>query len=91
MYCTNCSMDMSQLASACPECGHPTGRANKSKTVFVLLALFLGSLGIHRFYLGNVGLGILYFVFFWTGIPMIVAVIEAIVIGLRDNDTRFAK
>jgi hypothetical protein len=30
----------------------------KSKTVAVLLALFLGGLGIHRFYLGSWGLGL---------------------------------
>jgi hypothetical protein len=32
----------------------------KSKTVAALLALFLGGLGVHRFYLGTWGLGLLY-------------------------------
>ena len=91
MYCANCGHDMSEAAKACPNCGHPV-RGNsglKSKAVFVILALFLGGLGIHRMYLGNWGLGILYLVFCWTGIPMIIAVAEAIVIGFRDNDERF--
>jgi TM2 domain-containing membrane protein YozV len=48
----------------------------KDVTVGVLLAFFLGSFGAHRFYLGEMGLGILYFVFFWTGIPGLVALIE---------------
>jgi TM2 domain-containing membrane protein YozV len=48
----------------------------KDGTVGVLLALFLGGFGAHRFYMGEMGLGILYFVFVWTGIPSIVALIE---------------
>lgn len=32
----------------------------KSKVAAALLALFLGDLGIHRFYLGETGMGILY-------------------------------
>ena len=32
----------------------------KSKTTAVLLCFFLGGLGIHRFYLGQIGYGILY-------------------------------
>ena len=48
----------------------------------VLLALFLGGLGAHRFYLGVLW-GIVYVVFCWTLIPMIVAVLEAIVMTSR--------
>ena len=33
----------------------------KSRKTAMLLAIFLGYLGIHRFYLGQIGLGILYF------------------------------
>lgn len=32
----------------------------KSRTVALLLAIFLGEFGIHRFYAGKVGTGILY-------------------------------
>jgi TM2 domain-containing membrane protein YozV len=52
------------------------GSVKKDVTVGVLLALFLGGFGAHRFYMGEMGLGILYFVFCWTGIPSIVAFIE---------------
>jgi TM2 domain-containing membrane protein YozV len=41
-----------------------------------LLALFLGCFGVHHFYLGRVGLGILYLCFCWTGIPAILGLIE---------------
>lgn len=52
-------------------------RARKDEVVGVLLAIFLGGLGIHHFYLRRDGLGILYLVFCWTGIPSLIALIEA--------------
>jgi TM2 domain len=35
-------------------------KSSKSKLVALLLCIFLGGLGIHRFYLGYTGIGILY-------------------------------
>lgn len=49
----------------------------KDEVVGVLFALFLGTFGVHHFYLRRVGLGVLYCCFFWTGIPTLVAMIEA--------------
>lgn len=48
----------------------------KSKSTTVLLTFFLGGLGIHRFYLGQNILGILYLLFCWTFIPSIIALID---------------
>src|ERR1700689_5850876 len=48
----------------------------RGEGVGVLLALFLGTFGIHHFYLRRTGLGILYVCFFWTGITSILGVIE---------------
>src|SRR5271170_6005688 len=48
----------------------------KDEVVGVLLALFLGTFGAHHFYLRRPGLGILYIVFCWTGIPTIVSFVE---------------
>ena len=42
-------------------------------TPYALLALFIGGLGIHKFYAGYNNKGILYLVFFWTGVPGIIA------------------
>jgi len=60
----------------------------KSKIAAGLLAIFLGGLGIHKFYLGKIGLGILYLLFCWTAIPAFVGVIEGI-IYLCSNDHNF--
>jgi TM2 domain-containing membrane protein YozV len=60
----------------------------KSKIAAGLLAIFLGGIGIHKFYLGKIGMGILYICFCWTGIPAIVAFIEGI-IYLCSNDENF--
>ena len=51
--------------------------SSKNKTTAGLLALFLGGLGIHKFYLREKG-GIWYLLFFWTYIPAILALIDAI-------------
>ena len=48
----------------------------KDETVAILLAYFLGSFGAHRFYLGEIGMGILYLVFCWTLIPHLIAFVE---------------
>jgi len=48
----------------------------RDEIVGILLALFLGTFGVHHFYLRRTGLGILYLVFFWTGIPSILGFIE---------------
>ena len=50
----------------------------KSKTTAGLLAIFLGGLGAHKFYLGKTGWGIAYLLFCWTFIPAIFGLIEGI-------------
>ena len=52
----------------------------KNKYVAALLAFFLGWFGVHKFYLGQPGAGILYLLFFWTAIPRIISFIEGIVL-----------
>ena len=53
----------------------------KDATVALLLCLFLGGLGAHKFYLGKVGLGVLYILFCWTFIPIIVSFVELFLIS----------
>jgi TM2 domain-containing membrane protein YozV len=59
----------------------------KDKNVAGILALFLGSFGVHRFYLGQIGLGILYIilnVFFMFS--FFLGLIDAIVMFSQDKD-----
>jgi TM2 domain-containing membrane protein YozV len=48
----------------------------RDEVVGILLALFLGTFGVHHFYLRRTGLGILYCCFFWTGITTVLGFIE---------------
>lgn len=60
----------------------------KNKIVAGLLGIFLGGLGIHKFYLGKIGQGIVYILFCWTFIPAVIGFIEGIVY-LCSNDENF--
>ena len=59
----------------------------KNKYVAGILAIFLGDLGIHKFYLGKIGWGIVFLLFCWTGIPAIVGLIEGIIYLCTDEET----
>lgn len=61
----------------------------KNKIVAGVLALLVGGLGIHLFYLGKTGTGILFLVFCWTGIPSLIAFVQGI-IYLTSSDHNFA-
>lgn len=61
-------------------------RARKDEIVGVLFALFLGSFGLHHFYLRRNGLGVLYLLFCWTGIPAILGFIECFLMPGRVRD-----
>ena len=55
-----------------------------NKVVYCLLALFLGGLGVHKFYAGKIGTGILFIMFcviFSIFIPSFIAFID-LIIGL---------
>ncbi|MBU0997757.1 MAG: TM2 domain-containing protein [Firmicutes bacterium] len=61
MYCSNCGKEIDDKAAICIHCGVPTNHYKnvntqdmtlKSKLAAGLLAIFVGSLGIHNFYLG---------------------------------------
>lgn len=67
VYCQSCGTKVPENTKFCPSCGKPVGvgqvRAvtpqDKDKVVAGLLGIFLGSLGIHYFYIGKTTAGIL--------------------------------
>lgn len=70
--------------------GHGDFVCYKSKVTAAILAFFLGGFGIHKFYLGNVGLGIVYLIFCWTFIPAFIAFIEGIIL-ICTSDAEFSR
>jgi ribosomal protein L37E len=94
VFCTACGQQMSAEATACPKCGHPNKAkvqsyqgAPKSRVTAGILALLVGGLGVHKFYLGKIGLGFVYLIFFWTFVPAIIAFIEGIIYLVQDDLT----
>lgn len=58
----------------------------KSRMTAGILALLLGGLGAHKFYLGKGGTGILYLIFCWTFIPAFIGFIEGIIYLVSSDD-----
>jgi TM2 domain-containing membrane protein YozV/ribosomal protein L40E len=96
-FCSECGGIIKAKAEICPKCGvrqmaapssfAATAPNGKSKLAAALFALFLGGFGIHKFYLGRVGQGVLYLVFCWTFIPSLIGFIEGILfLVMNDND-----
>lgn len=97
-YCSECAAIISAKAEICPKCGvrqmNPSGTVNlgalapngKSRIAAALLAFFLGGFGVHKFYLGQVGRGILYLLFCWTAIPSIIAFIEFVLLLIMSDE-----
>ncbi len=59
---------------------------NPNRVVAALLAILLGSFGIHKFYLGEIGWGIAYLLFSWTFLPGLVGIIEGILYLCMTDD-----
>ena len=94
-YCSNCGTKLDANASFCHNCGARVAASNtgyttntvingqKSKFVAGIVAILLGTLGIHNFYLGYYKKGItqlLLFVFFLGWASQIWAIYEALMI-----------
>jgi TM2 domain-containing membrane protein YozV len=83
-YCTACGNQIGDNATSCPKCGEPCNRpsniqyGSKDKTTAAILALFLGGLGAHHFYLGKTFIGILYLLLCFTFVPALLGLVEGL-------------
>jgi len=103
--CPQCGHPVAtQQATTQPAVGQPLANQNasavgqplanpyspvKSRVTAGVLGILIGGLGIHKFYLGKVGLGIVYILFCWTYVPAIIGLVEGI-IYLTQTDQEFA-
>lgn len=99
-FCSNCGAELTEDQEVCLKCGvlvggkskkdpfSATAPNGKSKMVAGLFGILLGGFGIHKFYLGQTGLGVVYLLFCWTGIPSIIGLIEGILL-LTMTDAEF--
>lgn len=88
--CAECGKQVSEKARSCPNCGAPISvktadniktvvlAVSKSRSLAVLLALILGGIGAHKFYLNRPGMGVLYLLFCWTFVPSIIGFFEGL-------------
>ncbi len=63
----------------------------KSRWTAALLAFFFGGFGIHKFYVGRSGWGLIYFLFSWTFVPMLLGCLEAVSYISFRNDEDFTR
>lgn len=95
-FCSSCGAQINAKAEICPKCGvrvapEPSSiKEPKSRTTAILLAFFLGGIGIHKLYLGSRNWW-LYLIFCWTFIPAIIAFIEFIQLAIMSDTTFHAR
>ncbi|WP_407638030.1 NINE protein [Bacillus andreraoultii] len=80
----------SSSSSASNGSGRQVNQYTKNKMITGILAILLGGIGLHKFYLGKWGQGFIYLIFFWTYIPAIIGFVEGI-IYLLSSDESFAR
>ena len=92
-FCTSCGAVIKKEAELCPQCGVRQKSApmftasSKSRQTAGILAILLGGLGVHKFYMGKAGIAFLYIIFCWTFIPAIIGLVEGIIYLTMDDES----
>ena len=91
-YCHNCGKPLAPDATVCLNCGVANKQAPaadaKSKLVAGLLGIFLGSFGVHNFYLGYTGKAVTQLVLTIVGI-LLCCVFVGVDFAGQDHDTLY--
>jgi hypothetical protein len=91
--CPECGTNISDQAATCPKCGKPSSPKDvtlpaperRSWLIALLLCIFLGALGAHRFYVGKIGTGLLQLLTLGgCGIWALIDVINILIGGFKD-------
>ncbi len=99
--CPRCNAPIQPADRFCPTCSAPLGpgpgasagpgpavAGGKDRIAAGVLAILVGGLGVHKFYLGQWGWGLVFLVLCWTGVPSLLGLIDGILILVK-NDAEF--
>lgn len=94
MFCSNCGAEICDKAVVCVKCGcavyttenKDINASSKDWIATLLLCFFLGGFGVHRFYVGKVGTGVLQLITLgacgiWTLIDFIIIAVGSFTDG----------
>ena len=98
-YCPRCGHSLLSVGDYCSQCGLPVppderlyeepDASPRSRTIALLLCVFLGYFGVHRFYVGKIGTGILWLLTGGLfGIGYVIDIILSAAGSFRDIDDR---
>lgn len=93
-FCYNCKSETAAKATICMKCGvglKDDGIAGEGKDwlTTLLLAIFLGGLGVHRFYTGHIGIGVVQLLTLGgCGIWALIDIIQIATQSFKDVDGR---
>lgn len=101
-FCHSCGAEVNEKAVVCVKCGvalSPAGAggqtgpvSDKEWLVTLLLCFFLGCFGVHRFYTGHIGIGVVQLLTLGgCGIWTLIDFIMIITGGLKDAQGRALK